>query len=94
MLQKQRKNLPLFYGINPETVINGMVVIRPLLDIYKEDILKYNEEHHIPYSLDVTNLENVFLRNRIRNQLLKYSLIYSANKYLFIIYSLNYCPKQ
>lgn len=70
LLQKQRKNLPNFYGISPETTINGMVVIRPLLDIYKEDILKFNKDHKIPFSLDVTNLENVFLRNRIRNTLL------------------------
>ncbi len=70
LLQKQRKNLPIFYGISPETTINGMVVIRPLLDIYKEDILKFNKDHKIPFSLDVTNLENVFLRNRIRNTLL------------------------
>ncbi|MBE6133417.1 MAG: tRNA lysidine(34) synthetase TilS [Erysipelotrichaceae bacterium] len=80
LLQKQRKNLPLFYGINPETVINEMVVIRPLLDIYKEDIIKYNKDNNIPYSIDVTNLENVFLRNRIRNQLLKYSNHYQKEK--------------
>ncbi|MBE6135968.1 MAG: tRNA lysidine(34) synthetase TilS [Erysipelotrichaceae bacterium] len=72
LMQKERKNLPNFYGISPETMINGMVVIRPLLDIYKEDIIKYNNDHKIPYSIDVTNLENVFLRNRIRNELLKY----------------------
>ena len=71
LLQKQRKNLPLFYGISEKTMINGMVVIRPLLNLYKEDIIKYNDEHHIPYSLDVTNLENIFLRNRIRNNILK-----------------------
>ena len=71
LMQKQRKNLPLFYGINEKTTINGMVVIRPLLNIYKEDILKYDDDHHIPYSIDVTNLENTFLRNKIRNDLLK-----------------------
>ena len=70
LMQKQRKNLPLYYGISPETTINDMVVIRPLLDIYKEDILKFNKDHKIPFSVDVTNLENIFLRNRIRNSLL------------------------
>ena len=74
LLQKQRKNLPLFYGINEKTMIDDMVVIRPLLNIYKEDILKFDNENKIPYSIDVTNLENIFLRNRIRNSLLmKYS---------------------
>ena len=74
LLQKQRKNLPLFYGISPETTINGMVVIRPLLDLYKEEIVKYVKDNNIPYSLDTTNLENIYLRNRIRNGLLrKYS---------------------
>ena len=70
LMQKQRKNLPLYFGISPETIINDMVVIRPLLDIYKEDILKFNKDHKIPFSVDVTNLENIFLRNRIRNNLL------------------------
>ena len=70
LLQKQRKNLPIFYGIQGEANLFGMVVIRPLLDMYKEDIMSYNKEHNVPYSIDYTNLENTYQRNKIRNQYL------------------------
>ena len=70
LLQKQRKNLPIFYGIKEENIIDGMIVIRPLLNIYKDDIVKYLDGNHIPYSIDKTNFENHYLRNRVRNEVL------------------------
>lgn len=77
LLQKQRKNLPIFYGIKEENVIDGMVVSRPLLNIYKEDIVKYLDNNHIPYSIDKTNFENLYQRNKIRNEILSH---YSREK--------------
>jgi len=44
--------------------------IRPLLEIYKKDILAALEVEKIPYMIDVTNLDLRFLRNRIRHQLI------------------------
>lgn len=40
--------------------------IRPLLGIYKNQILDYLHEHNIPYRTDNSNLESDYLRNRIR----------------------------
>jgi tRNA(Ile)-lysidine synthase len=43
---------------------------RPLLDIWREDILRYLEEHDIPYRVDKSNLDTRFERNWIRHVLL------------------------
>ena len=66
LLQKKRKNLPIFYGINENTIINGITVLRPLLNYSKADLKSYCDENHIPYSIDKTNLEPIYERNKIR----------------------------
>ena len=44
--------------------------IRPLLEIKKEEIVQYLQEHNIPYIEDPSNQLPTFLRNRIRKQVL------------------------
>ena len=53
-------------GMQPQ---NG-VVIRPLLWASREQIRSYAAENHIVWREDHTNAESIFLRNKIRNQLL------------------------
>ena len=53
-------------GMKPQ---NG-VIIRLLLWASREQIRKYAVENHIVWREDHTNVESVYLRNRIRNQLL------------------------
>lgn len=53
-------------GMKPQ---NG-VIIRPLLWASREQIRQYAVENHIVWREDHTNVESVYLRNRIRNQLL------------------------
>ena len=45
-------------------------VIRPLLDVSREDIEAYLEENHLEYCTDSTNQEDEYSRNRIRHQLM------------------------
>jgi len=42
---------------------------RPLLHVAKGDLLAFADEHAIPYRTDVTNLESVYTRNLLRNEL-------------------------
>ena len=53
-------------GMKPQ---NG-VIIRPLLWVSREQIRKYAVENQILWREDHTNAESVYLRNKIRNQLL------------------------
>ena len=66
LLQKKRKNLPLFYGINEFTFINGTLILRPLLDFSKQQLIDICNNNDVPYSIDSTNLEQSFERNKIR----------------------------
>ena len=45
-------------------------IIRPLIDCPKLDVLDYLHENNIVYSIDSTNQEDIYLRNRVRNELL------------------------
>jgi len=56
-----------FKGI-PRSTEEG--IERPLLDTWREDILRYLEEHDIPYRVDKSNLDTRFERNWIRHVLL------------------------
>lgn len=45
-------------------------IIRPLLEISRDEVMAYLEERSIPYRLDKTNLDTRYTRNRIRHEVL------------------------
>ncbi len=47
-------------------------IVRPLLDVTKDDILTYCAHHAIPYGADSTNADTTYLRNRVRHELVPY----------------------
>lgn len=47
-------------------------IIRPILDISREEIEKYCEEYELEPRIDSTNLEAIYSRNKIRLKLLPY----------------------
>lgn len=47
-------------------------IIRPIINIYKKDIVKYLDTHNIAYCIDKTNFENDYTRNKIRLDLIPY----------------------
>lgn len=56
-------------GIPPRRALSDVIeVIRPWLDIERNDILKYAGEHGVEYREDSTNLLPEFLRNRLRHR--------------------------
>lgn len=56
-------------GLSGMDVVWGNI-IRPILNISKQDILKYLDENNISYAIDKTNLENDYTRNKVRNDLI------------------------
>ena len=54
-------------GIPRET---GDGIVRPILDVWKEDILDYLKKRKIPYRIDRSNVDTRFERNWIRHVLL------------------------
>lgn len=61
-------------GMKPK---QGMY-IRPLLEVKKESILSYLDQHKIPYVTDPSNQSSLYLRNRIRNSVLP--ALYNADQ--------------
>jgi tRNA(Ile)-lysidine synthase len=57
-------------GILPERKINGFTIIRPLIEIYREEINKFLRLIKLKPRLDSSNLENIFFRNKVRNKLM------------------------
>lgn len=55
-------------GITGISYSNGLI-IRPLLNITREEIVRYVEKNAIPYREDATNSESHYVRNRIRNEI-------------------------
>lgn len=47
-------------------------LIRPMLRMNKSDLLRYCEEHHVPYCVDSSNKERHYFRNIIRLDILPY----------------------
>ncbi|MEG0137452.1 MAG: tRNA lysidine(34) synthetase TilS [Bacilli bacterium] len=41
-------------------------IVRPLIELTKEDILEYNKENKIEYAIDSSNLKDDYTRNRYR----------------------------
>ena len=71
LMQKRRHNLVQFYGIKQNPIIFNIKIIRPLLHFTKQDLLLYCQVNGVEYSIDKTNLQDVFLRNKIRHQIVE-----------------------
>ena len=71
LMQKKRHNLVEYYGIKQNPIIFDVKVIRPLLSYTKQELLMFCKINHVEYSIDKTNLEDVFLRNKIRHEIVE-----------------------
>lgn len=47
-------------------------IIRPLLDVSRDEILEYIKENNVPFAMDGSNQDTKFLRNKVRLELLPY----------------------
>lgn len=86
-MQKTQNKTPEYFGIKPINMYQSLRVIRPILHIARDEILKYCVRHNVSYGIDETNLKPHYLRNRVRMELSKYSAedkdtIFNEMKYL------------
>ena len=71
LMQKQRGNLVKTPGISEKNEIFGVKIIRPLLTYSKLDLMKYDEENNVPFSIDKSNLSDDYTRNKIRHSIVE-----------------------
>lgn len=67
LLQKKRNIKVFYYGIKEISYYKEMKIIRPLLNEFKEDLLEYCKKNNVPYSIDLSNEKDDYLRNKIRH---------------------------
>jgi tRNA(Ile)-lysidine synthase len=65
-------------GLQGMTPARGLF-IRPFLGTPKQEILNFVKEKGIPYHIDATNKETIFLRNKIRHELIPLLKTYNPN---------------
>lgn len=65
-------NLEGYAGVKTYSYLENYKIIRPLLTLTKEDILKYNKENNIKYYIDKTNADTLYTRNRYRKYILPF----------------------
>ena len=71
IMQKKRHNIVSYYGIKEENDIYSMKVIRPLLSFSKKSLLDYCIKNQVFYSIDSSNLEDDYTRNKIRHSIVE-----------------------
>ena len=67
LLQKRRNSVVKHYGLDYISKVMDMNVLRPLLDVSKNQIMEYCLNKDIKYSIDISNYDNKYARNKIRN---------------------------
>ena len=69
LLQKKRKTVVSFYGLKRERESFGMKIIRPMLGFTKSDVEQYLKTNNVPHNIDKSNLTSVYVRNKIRHDI-------------------------
>ena len=69
LMQKERQNSPIYYGISENTIIYGVNILRPLLSYRKKELMEICDQNNVPYSIDKTNFDISIMRNKIRHNI-------------------------
>jgi len=59
-------------GLKGIEVLRDGKYIRPIIEIDREDIEKYCEENKLEPKIDESNSENIYSRNKVRNEMIPY----------------------
>ena len=66
LIQQERGMQTQHIGLSEKSIVKGILVYRPLLSENKQKLIDLCVEHDIPYSLDASNQDPKYTRNRIR----------------------------
>ncbi|NQT23003.1 MAG: tRNA lysidine(34) synthetase TilS [Candidatus Omnitrophica bacterium] len=57
-------------GIPPKRTSTSAMYVRPLIDVEKDEILRFLKSQKIHYVVDITNNDNKYFRNTVRNTII------------------------
>ncbi|MEG0327470.1 MAG: tRNA lysidine(34) synthetase TilS [Erysipelothrix sp.] len=69
VFQKQRGISSDTKGIANQTIIKNILVVRPLLDYTKQELIDYCHDNNVAYGVDESNASLKYARNKIRHEL-------------------------
>ena len=73
LLQKERGGVFYHYGLEKISKRGDVKIVRPLLNITKNELEEYCKSNSVPFSIDPSNFDSKFKRNKIRKDLQKLS---------------------
>jgi len=59
-------------GIPPVRDLKGRTIIRPLIDVSKDEVKKFLKQSKVPFRKDITNTQPIYFRNKVRQQLIPF----------------------
>lgn len=71
LLQKERGGVFYHYGLEKISKRGDVKIVRPLLNITKNELEEYCKSNSVPFSIDPSNFDSRFKRNKIRIDLKK-----------------------
>ncbi len=69
IMQEEKRTRKLFYGLEKTTKNGAMIIYRPLLKYWKEEIRQKAIKNKVPFRDDTTNFEPLYYRNKLRQTL-------------------------
>lgn len=69
-MQKERRNIVSYYGLNKNYKSEEFTIHRPLLKYTKKQLINYCNKYNIEYSIDPTNFDQTLRRNYFRHSVL------------------------
>lgn len=61
-----------YAGFSSEVLQDGYRLVRPLIYVSKEELLKFDQVHNIPFVVDSSNEKDKYTRNRYRKRILPF----------------------
>ncbi|MEG0403908.1 MAG: tRNA lysidine(34) synthetase TilS [Anaerorhabdus sp.] len=71
LFQQKRKSIPSTYGIASVVEFEGMTIVRPLLNMSKQECANYCLGNDVPFQIDESNLKSDYTRNKIRHEIVE-----------------------